>query len=200
MDIFAHGLWTYAVYRGINKKLAEVNRKPLKAWFAAFWGIFPDLFAFAPTFVWAVWGLLFGGLTLADLPRAHELEPPAQNAFWAWNLPHNLYNISHSIIVFAAVFLAVWLLAKKPWRRVSITPAAGKARRFPWELGGWLLHILIDIPTHSYLFYPTPIFWPFSGWKFGGVAWSTPWFMLLNYSALVVAYIFIFQHRKKSSA
>jgi hypothetical protein len=67
----------------------------------------------------------------------------------------------------------------------------------PWEMGGWLVHILCDIPTHSYRFYPTPIFWPLSSWKFNGFSWGVWWFMLLNYSALFIVFLIIYFKKKK---
>ena len=68
-------------------------------------------------------------------------------------------------------------------------------RRPIWELGGWLIHILLDIPTHSYRFFPTPVFWPFSGWKFNGLSWATPWFLIVNYAAIIIIYLLL--RRKK---
>jgi len=44
MDIFAHGLWTAAIATGVNRKIA----RPLRVGWAVFFGVFPDLFAFAP--------------------------------------------------------------------------------------------------------------------------------------------------------
>lgn len=181
MDIFAHGLWAAATYKAANKKFVTNNRKPLNVWFATFWGMFPDLFAFTIPFVWIAWGFVSGGITTADIPRPHQVEPPTDGKIYAvMHLANSLYSVSHSAIIFAATFLIVWLLTRRP----------------VWELGGWLLHILIDIPSHSYQFYPTPVFWPLSGWKFNGVAWSTPWFMVLNYSALAVVYFILWRKRK----
>jgi membrane-bound metal-dependent hydrolase YbcI (DUF457 family) len=90
-----------------------------------------------------------------------------------------LYSISHSAVVFFAVFSIAFLIFRRPI----------------WELGGWLFHILLDIPTHSYRFYPTPFLWPLSDWKFGGFSWATPWFLVLNYTAIIAVYLF---HRKKN--
>ncbi|OGO06343.1 MAG: hypothetical protein A2Y73_03930 [Chloroflexi bacterium RBG_13_56_8] len=38
--------------------------------------------------------------------------------------------------------------------------------------GAWLLHILLDIPTHSRRRMATPIFWPLSRWAFDGLSWA----------------------------
>jgi hypothetical protein len=185
MDIFAHGLWTYAAAKAINKKLETKKKKPLNALFTTFLGIFPDLFAFTLPFLWIVVNLALGNFHFSDFSyaRLHNTEPPVGNSFWLWALPHSLYDISHSLLTFLLVFGILYLVLKRP----------------VWELGGWLLHLLIDIPTHSYQFYPTPIFWPISGWKFGGISWATPWFMILNYSAILIVYAILFFRRKKKS-
>jgi len=183
MDIFAHGLWTAAAAKGVNQKLKIGDKKLLSVWHAAFWGIFPDFFAFAIPFVWIAWGFFSGNITVADLPRPHQVEPPTDGKLYAvMRFANLLYSVSHSVIIFTAVFLIVWLLAHRP----------------VLELGGWLFHILIDIPTHSYQFYPTPVLWPLSGWKFNGASWSTPWFIILNYSALAVVYLILWRKRKRS--
>jgi len=49
---------------------------------------------------------------------------------------------------------------------------------------------VVFILTHSYRFYPTPFLWPISAWRFHGLSWRTPWFMVLNYSTLLMIYLF----------
>lgn len=61
----------------------------------------------------------------------------------------------------------------------------------------WGVHILVDIPTHSYRFYPTPFLWPLSGWKFNGFSWGTPWFIVVNYGALLLTIWWLRQKKKK---
>lgn len=180
MDIFAHGLWTGAVAKAINLK---IKKQPLSIKWAAFWGVFPDLFAFTFGFAWFFWNLAFGGLSFSDLPRSNTAEPAPHDTLPIFRLTQLLYNISHSIIIFLIVFGVVFFIFRRPL----------------WELGGWLFHILLDIPTHSYKFYPTPIFWPFSGWKFNGFSWATPWFLIINYAAIGVVY-FILRNKKKFNA
>ena len=155
MDILTHALWTGAAYKTIaQKKKTSFNFR-----LAIFWGVFPDLFAFVPGFSWFFYNIFFGTLHLSDIPKPDALKPIAPPLF---RLTAALYNISHSAIIFCAVFGIVLLILRRP----------------VWELGGWFLHILIDIPTHSYRFYPTPIFWPLVGWKFNGFSWANPWFLV----------------------
>jgi membrane-bound metal-dependent hydrolase YbcI (DUF457 family) len=96
-------------------------------------------------------------------------------------MSNSLYNISHSIIVFTIIFIIAYLLFKKP----------------VWILGGWLLHILIDVPTHSYQFYPTPIFWPISSWKFDGFGWANEWFLIADAVLLIIVYFYLLRKERK---
>lgn len=176
MDIFSHGLWAGAAYKGINKKL----EKPLKVRLAVFWGILPDLLSFVPVFIWIFWNIVSGSSSFSDFPHPDETEPAARDTLPIFKLTSLLYSVSHSAIVFFIIFALVFLILRRP----------------VWEMGGWLVHILIDIPTHSYKFYPTPFLWPFSEWKFDGFSWGQPWFLILNYSAIIAVYILL---RKRST-
>lgn len=84
----------------------------------------------------------------------------------------NFYTITHSLVVFALAFGAVWLIARKP----------------VWIMGAWGLHILIDIPTHSMALFPTPFLWPISDYRFDGVAWDHPLVFGANAVLLAAAY------------
>lgn len=181
MDVFSHGLWAGAVAKAANNSaIAGKIKKSLKVWQTIFWGVFPDVFAFALPFVWMFWNIAFGGMSFSDFPRPENMEPAARDTLPIFQIASQLYNISHSLIVFVLVFAFVWIILRRP----------------ALEMSGWFLHILIDIPTHSYRFYPTPFLWPISEWKFNGFLWSAPWFLILNYSALILIY-WILRKKKK---
>lgn len=170
MDIVAHGLWTAVGARAIN-----LNRKRrINPFLAAWWGVFPDLFAFTVPFVW----LLVSGYRF----HSPDAEPPPTDSHQALRLASSLYNLSHSAVVFVAVVVILFLLT----RRVRL------------EMYGWLLHILIDIPTHSYRFFPTPFLWPISEFKFNGFSWADPRFMVVNYGLLVVVYVVLWVRRRRT--
>lgn len=156
MDIFAHGLWSFALFH-----------KQKKRWWAVLFGVLPDLVAFGPFFLWSfftrTWS--FGPPQLAGIP---------QYVFLA-------YRVTHSLIIFLAVLGIVSLLWKE-W----VVP-----------LLGWGLHILIDIPTHTRAFFPTPFLWPISNAQISGISWADPAFMALNYLALVSVYFFLFVAKKR---
>jgi len=187
MDILAHGLWTAAGAKAINNRNSpsRQNERPFNVGWAAFWGVFPDLFAFGVPFVWTIYNLAVGAMHLSDWPApAHDIEPVPYTHLQPLQLANSLYNLSHSLIVFVLILALVSII----WRKV------------PRELFGWLLHILIDIPTHSYRFFPTPFLWPVSGFKFAyGIAWGQWWFQAINYAALIAVYCLLYRHKTKSA-
>ncbi len=133
--------------------------------FAVFFGVIPDLVGFTPAFFY----MLFSG---------NQFGPSAFNSdLWVFKFAAYSYNFTHSAVIFALVALSVY---------------AFRNRKFYWPMFGWLLHIIIDIPTHKG-FYETPFLFPLSGYKFThGMSWGHPVFMVTNYSALILAYVLIF--------
>jgi hypothetical protein len=91
---------------------------------------------------------------------------------WAFTL----YGLTHSLIIFGLVCLVLWLTIK----------------RIPIYLYAWLLHIAVDIPTHTKDFLPTPFLWPLSSFAFPGIRWSHPYFMIANYAAIILCLGYIF--------
>lgn len=177
MDILAHGLWAGAAGKATNLK----KKRSLQLWLIAILGVFPDFFAFAPAFVYMFASFIFPSIPKITHPGPTHMEPATGNTLYILNLTHNLYNLSHSLIMFFLIFGLFWLVFKKPF----------------WELGGWLLHIVMDIPSHSYDFFPTPFLWPVSDFKVNGVHWGTPWFMILNYSSIIIVYLALYWLKKK---
>jgi hypothetical protein len=165
MDIFAHGLWAAAAARGLNRK----SRRRVSVVWTAWWGIFPDLFAFAPAIGFMLWQ------RLSDVPA--PATPPHGPGGPAFNLAWGLYQISHSFIIFGAAFGFAWLIARRPWLPTL----------------GWALHIVIDIPTHTARFFPTPFLWPVSSYTFNGISWGNPWFMAVNWGAIAAVYLLLWR-------
>ncbi|MBX3301035.1 MAG: hypothetical protein KF693_02345 [Nitrospira sp.] len=79
---------------------------------------------------------------------------------------------------FSPSFYLVWFFLKRP----------------VWELGAWGLHVLADMPLHSYAFFPTPVLWPLSNWKFDGWQWMTPGILILNFALLSLLYAWYIRH------
>lgn len=165
MDVFAHTLWANAGSGMLNHVRARGNKRPLSVAWTSFWGVFPDLFVFGIPSIISFMGLLQGSVVWGDF--SHHGLPGV------FDLLAELYNYTHSAIIWGTVFLATWAVIKRP----------------PLELLGWILHILIDIPTHRINFYPTPFLFPISEYRFSyGISWSDTWFMILNYASLLVVF------------
>lgn len=90
-----------------------------------------------------------------------------------------LYQVGHSLLAFLVVFGTGSLLA----------------RRVLFEMFGWMMHILIDIPTHSFSYYATRLLWSVSEFRIDGIAWWTRWFWAATYAALVIVYYVMWRKR-----
>jgi len=167
MDIVAHALWT-----GVAAKVAgEKAGKPLRAGWAAFWGVFPDLFTFTIPAMLRIWWYATG--------TTHSLMPDpvsAKRLQFAWQLYHG----SHSLLVFCIVFGFVWAIRGRP----------------VLEMLGWALHILIDIFTHQGMF-AVHFLWPVSSYGFQGIRWEGRWFMAANYTVLCIVLAWIWVQKKR---
>lgn len=147
---------------GLWGAIAFGRRNRASFWLAFVIGLAPDLLSFG-----ILW--LAAALGLAEKPDFSHGTPPEST------IPeyvHSLYNVTHSFIVFLLVFLLVWALLKRPL----------------WELSAWGLHVLVDVPTHSYAFFPTPVLWPLLSWKFDGWQWMTPAILVPNYVLLALCF------------
>lgn len=178
MDVFAHTLWTNAVFH------LKYNQQRKMRYLAAFFGVIPDLIGFAPLFVYLIFsGRFFSGEQF-----------PFHPTNWTFDFAQNAYNYTHSLVIF---FIALVLVnfAVNLYKRLKQT---GEYKFwFFWPILGWGLHILIDLPTHPD-FYHTPFLFPLSEYRYtGGVSWSHPVFMVINYSLLVCAYIAVYIYQKK---
>lgn len=174
MDILAHALWTGAIFKSLKYRA--------KLWKPIVWGVLPDVFSFGLLTAWMLLSLIFGGTAL-DFQHFEAMEPAQRDAIPIFQIVSFMYNFTHSLFVFAAFFIVFYFLFRKPL----------------WAMLGWATHILIDIPTHSYKFYPTPFLWPVSSWKFNGISWGNKWFMMANYSALIIFYAVLFIVLRKYS-
>ena len=173
MDIISHALWSGALFESVNLKL---KKKRFNFWWAAFWGVFPDVFAFViPYFIFFIIIISQKGFNLINLNKIIQSSPYS-------GIINILYNISHSLIIFIIVFLLAWVIFKKPI----------------WIMCGWLLHILIDIPTHTIGHFATPMLWPISNFKINGlIYWREPLFMIIDIVALIIVYWIILRKEKK---
>ena len=176
MDILAHTLWTTVAARKGNIENEKRNKfSKINISWVAFWGIFPDLFAFTIPFFISFFKVITGQQHYESFSTRHQVAD-------GFNFSHTLYQYSHSLVIWVLVFLIIWLIFKKP----------------RLELLGWGLHILIDIPSHAVAFFPTPFLFPIFSYVFPyGVAWSTTWFMIANYATLALLWGSILYYKYK---
>jgi len=90
-----------------------------------------------------------------------------------------VYSVTHSLVVFLVAFALLWVVFRKPI----------------WEAFAWGLHILFDMFTHSYRFFPTPFRWPISDFKVNGWPWGRPAIFIPNVILLVLFYAWFFLRR-----
>src|SRR3989338_2405315 len=109
------------------------------------------------------WGFYAGYVLKRKLP----IGKPNLRDIPRW--AHTLYNVTHSIFTFIALSLIVWFITKRP----------------PFIMLPWLLHLMLDIPTHSREYLATPFLWPLSSWVFPGVGWESFKVMVINYIAII---------------
>src|SRR6266568_549388 len=97
MDIISHGLWG-----GVT-----VGRKSRRSFWTAFcFGVAPDLFAFGPMFA--------NRMFIHGLDFLNNLgKPPDASSIPAY--VHSVYNVTHSLVVFAVAFAVVWLIRRTPF-------------------------------------------------------------------------------------
>ncbi len=161
MDVVSHGLWG---------GLAFGNKNRRDYWLAFMFGVLPDVLSF---------GIFLIAQIIGIQPRIEWADRPI-NA----DIPtyvHILYNYTHSFIIFAAVFLLLWLILKRPYI----------------PLLAWGFHIILDIFTHSDSFFATPFLWPLSDFKINGTPWSHPLIFFPNWILIIISYSFWYIHKKK---
>ena len=178
MDIVAHTLWAAAGATVIHRRRPLTRSTVLVTLVLA---AVPDVIHLLPIAGW--W--LFASGTF-DALRSYAVAVPGQEPVLeplVGLLSHHLHCVMHSAPIAALVTGAVWA-----------------ARRTFWiPLLGWWSHVVIDVFTHSADYYAVPVLYPFTERGFDGIAWTTPWFMVLNYVALVLVGTWLLVRRRRPS-
>jgi LexA-binding, inner membrane-associated putative hydrolase len=164
MDIVAHTLWAAAGVTVLHRRRA-LSRPTVIATLAL--AALPDVLHLWPVAAWWVFAdgifATLGAYAVAVPGQEPGLPPLVQ--LWS----HHLHCVMHSAPIAAVVTGAVWVAQRALWI----------------PLLGWWLHIVIDVFTHSADYYAVPVLYPFTERGFDGIAWTTPWFLALNYAALL---------------
>ena len=177
MDILAHALWAGAGIALARRRWIVPTRTLIATVVLA---ALPDVFHLLPIAGWWIFGDGSVQALWAYAVAVPGQEPalPAMVELWS----HHLHCVAHSAILAGAMTLVFWAIRRSLWI----------------PLLGWWSHIIIDVFTHSADYYPSPVLYPITERGFDGVAWNTPWFMVVNYTALAATGIWI--GRTKSRA
>ena len=107
-----------------------------------------------------------------------EFGRPSRDELPIW--VYDLYDISHSMIT-ALFFIAIAYKINKD---------------FAWPMLAWPMHIIVDFFTHSIEFFPTPILWPISDYRFDGIPWSNPYVLGINFILIFIIFFYRWKIKK----
>ena len=137
-------------------------------WYSFLFGALPDLFSFGIYFIHSIF---FSSSPVMGRPTRSEIPE------WVYSL----YDISHSLVIASIIIFIVYKINKE----------------FAFPMLAWPAHIILDFFTHSIEFFPTPILWPISDFKFDGIPWSNPIIFFTN--VLLIFLLFIYRRKKSNS-
>ncbi len=177
MDIVAHTLWAAVGVTLIHRR-RPLSRSTVLATLGL--AALPDVIHLLPIAGW--WLLADGSFSVLwayamAVPGQEPVLPPLVGA---WS--HHLHCAMHSAPIAGLVSLGLWWLRRTLWI----------------PLLGWWSHIVVDVFTHSADYYAVPVLYPFTQRGFDGIAWTTPWFIALNYAALAAVGIGLLMSRKRA--
>jgi hypothetical protein len=161
MDFVAHFLWSAIIFSGPQIFLA------------IFFGILPDFIPFGLN-------MIVDGIRNKKQQKEGSAHNRRDNMIAYFEQPENqwvykLYNYTHSIIIWGFGFLIAYFIGRSNGF-------------FPIFIFAWLLHILIDIPTHEKRFFAPQFLTPLSKFCVDGKSWAHPVFMAVNY---ILIFIFL---------
>ena len=136
-------------------------------WLPVFFGAVPDLASFGLYFLY----------NLIINPTTMKLGKPELTDIPSWVF--TMYNISHSLIIALLFIMLVYIIK----------------RDVCFSMLAWPFHIILDFFTHSKEYFPTPIFWPISDYRFDGIPWSNKYIMIGN----IICIFFVFVYRRKTN-
>lgn len=160
-------IFSHGLYGGVT--FGRQSRRDY--WTAFLFGIGPDLLAFGPIFIAGILGF-------QKWPQ--HIEPPVASSIPSY--VYATYNVTHSLVIYAVFFALLWVLHKRHFAKLTLA---------------WPLHILVDIPTHSNAFFPTPFLWPLSNFSVNGMQWGQPLIFVPNVILIICLYgYWLFRRRR----
>jgi hypothetical protein len=169
MDIITHVLWGLIVFHKLDNY-----------WIVVIMSIFPDVVSFAFPYIQVLYSKkvrknFFSGLKKLWMKKG---DMTADEMFGGMpKIVRQIYNITHSMPLIGSIFLIVYLIS--PQSSYYVLP--------------WLLHVIIDIPSHSKDNFSTQFLYPFSKFSIDGFPSTRPLFQIINYGLIVLfGYIVFF--------
>ena len=129
---------------------------------ALLFGALPDLLSFGLYFIVR---FITQGMNM-------EFGKPALESIPNWVFI--MYDISHSWVI-AFLFIIIFLQINK---------------EICFPMLAWPFHILLDFPFHSKEYFPTPILWPISDYRFDGIPWSNPYVWFGNIACIIILFVY----------
>lgn len=183
MDVVSHWFWgVLATRKHVNWKVAG----PM--------AVLPDLIAFLPSFVYS---LAYG----IERPSVDDTTVTSDFPAITWEV----YQYTHSaVVVTFAVLLTWWFFSRFKIDRFK-SNFGEQHRSKPLMMAfllwvPWYLNILLDIPSHTLQFFPTPIFYPISDFGVNGTRWSTPIVLFTNVGVLLLLWIYVLSKDRKAKS
>ena len=179
MDVLSHWLWgVLATRKRVNWKVAG----PM--------GVLPDLLAFIPS---AMYSFMYG------IERTSVDDTTLTSDFPA--IAWDIYQFSHSAIIVTLAFLLSYSLfsrfkGSRFEQQFEVQSRGNPLKLAMWLWLPWYIHILLDIPTHTLNFFPTPVFYPISDAMYDGIRWSNPIVWFTNVGALILLWAIVIAREK----
>jgi len=209
MDPFSHALWSVIIFRKLKKQMF---------WVMLF-SVFPDMLSSVPFLIWrTVYFTVLNNHFSLDIILREWTEQIPPNIFALFDA---VYNLSHSIFLFGAVLILLFILKRQKMNGVKLRPIPNFYKKFGrtvqklfqiifvigsqlrevafTPIWAWGLHLALDLISHAGFEHGVRLFYPFTDFYFGLANWFNTPFMITNAAVLGVAGIIILARAKKIS-
>lgn len=216
MDPFSHALWSVIVFksakilnfrvvprplrgsaleefRGVQHSSAHTPTLSRSIFWVMLFSVFPDMLSSVPFLIWrTVYLTVLNNHFSLDIILREWTEQVPPNIFALFDA---VYNLSHSIFLFGAVLILLFILKRQKMNGVKLRCQLREVAFTP--IWAWGLHLALDLISHAGFEHGVRLFYPFTDFYFGLANWFNTPFMLINAVVLGVAGIIILVKSKK---
>jgi len=167
MDFVAHLLWSGIIFQNYQ------------GWLSVFFGGVPDLIPFGANLIASPFRRKKGSSAqFSKNMKNSDSQARKASLIEYYNLEENkwvyrVYNYTHSLVVWGLMFALFCVIGHFQGF-------------FPYFMFAWLLHILIDIPTHEKVFFAPQFLTPLSEFNIDGYSWANKYFQFINYALIII--------------